>query len=471
VKIKVIDLFAGPGGLGEGFSSLQGKKFEVVLSIEKDVYAHKTLFLRSIFRKLKNRERLSVFEYYKNPHDRSLLKLSIKYQRIWRKASLDACKIELSPKTRSFVRKIIQTKIGKNTKWILVGGPPCQAYSLVGRARRTNETKKKFEKDKRHTLYKEYLAIIKHFKPPAFVMENVKGILSAKHKGGKIFQKICNDLSNEGYSLSSLTGKPSISTNGKWRTESFILKAEEYGVPQARHRVFIIGVRNDLNKKISPLRKSRKFITVKQALAGLPKIRSRLSTHDKFFKWLEARNKGLLLAGQKIKKSAFDFSGSEFIAKPIKKNEFMADLQMKGVPNHQSRSHLASDIQRYAYLAALASKTGKSPKINELPRSLKPAHKNIFKKNIPFADRFKVQIDDRPASTITSHISKDGHYYIHPDFRQARSLTVREAARIQTFPDNYRFEGPRTEQYKQVGNAVPPLLARKIALSILSIFK
>jgi len=136
---------------------------------------------------------------------------------------------------------------------------------------------------------------------------------------------------------------------------------------------------------------------------------------------------------------------------------------MLGLPNHESRSHLAKDIQRYAFAAAYAYRHGKSPKVTEFPDFLKPDHKNISAEEVPFADRFKVQMFGKPSSTITSHIAKDGHYYIHPDFKQARSLTVREAARLQTFPDNYRFEGPRTEQYKQVGNAVPPLLARQIA--------
>ena len=124
---------------------------------------------------------------------------------------------------------------------------------------------------------------------------------------------------------------------------------------------------------------------------------------------------------------------------------------------------MASDIKRYGHLAWKALELGKSPKFTHLPESLEPNHKNIGKDDTPFMDRFRVQIWDSPSTTIVSHISKDGHYYIHPDESQMRSLTVREAARLQTFPDNYFFEGSRTMQFHQVGNAVPPLLARLIA--------
>ena len=123
---------------------------------------------------------------------------------------------------------------------------------------------------------------------------------------------------------------------------------------------------------------------------------------------------------------------------------------------------MESDLERYGYLAMMAS-IGEFPRVTDLPAGLKPDHKNLAAKVVPFVDRFKVQVKDRPSSTIASHISKDGHYYIHYDFNQMRSLTVREAARLQTFPDDYFFVGNRTAQYHQVGNAVPPWLAKQIA--------
>jgi DNA (cytosine-5)-methyltransferase 1 len=148
---------------------------------------------------------------------------------------------------------------------------------------------------------------------------------------------------------------------------------------------------------------------------------------------------------------------------------WFVDKRLKGVCNHSTRAHLKEDLYRYFFASCFAEVKKKSPKLSDFPKHLLPKHKNVGKEE--FEDRFRVQIWGEPARTITSHISKDGHYYIHPDPSQCRSLTVREAARIQTFPDNYFFCGPRTSQYIQVGNAVPPLLAKQIAQIVLELFK
>jgi DNA (cytosine-5)-methyltransferase 1 len=466
--ISVIDLFAGPGGLGEGFAAYRSSKkqpYKLILSIEKDFYAHKTLRLRSFTRRLLKIGNKEIYEYFRSANPLVLNKLKKNYPSIWDAAEKEAVLHELNSKNKTKTENLIRSALKKDKNWVLLGGPPCQAYSLVGRARRTNENRIKFGKDKRHTLYKEYLHILHKFQPSVFIMENVKGILSAKHKGKMIFQNICRDLSRAGpgYSLYSLSGAAALDSQGQWQKDAFVIRAEQYGIPQKRHRVFILGVRNDIKRKPAFLNPNKNEVSLAMAIQGFSSIRSRLSSGDKFHKWLKCRNEGLKLAGLKIRDGICESSGAEFVAQKNNKRWFMADPHMDGILNHESRSHLAEDVMRYAFSAAYASKHGKSPTVFEFPKSLLPKHKNLTRKNVPFIDRFKVQVRNKPASTITSHISKDGHYYIHPDPAQARSLTVREAAKLQTFPDNYKFEGPRTEQYKQVGNAVPPLLAQKIA--------
>jgi DNA (cytosine-5)-methyltransferase 1 len=141
--------------------------------------------------------------------------------------------------------------------------------------------------------------------------------------------------------------------------------------------------------------------------------------------------------------------------------DWYIDPRLGGVCHHETRAHLDKDLARYLFAACHARLSGVSPTLDEFPADLLPQHQNA--RSGVFSDRFRVQVADRPASTIASHISKDGHYDIHPDPSQCRSLTVREAARLQTFPDNYYFCGPRTAQYVQVGNAVPPRLALQIA--------
>ena len=474
VSTPVVDLFAGPGGLGEGFESYcdsDNHVFKIGLSIEKDPYACKTLKLRAFRRNLDKNSLHDLYNYYRRPEEQLFNEIIKKHEHEWEAATNTALQHELSVQNRSTTRRMISERIKKAQGWVLVGGPPCQAYSLVGRARRTNEARQKFESDHRHTLYEEYLDILKHFQPPVFVMENVKGILSATHKGSGIFHRICEDLSKAGYELHALSGQSSRDLAGSWVSDVFVVRAEEHGVPQTRHRVFILGVRKDLGISPKALSTQDPKIDLAGALAGIPPIRSRLSTDDSVPRWLKAREYGVKLAGGHPEMECPQSSGAEFVESKRATSGFLGDRDLGGIPNHQSRSHIEEDIERYAFAASFAKTHGRSPKVGDFPEKLKPEHKNIDDEEVPFSDRFKVQMEKRPSSTITSHISKDGHYYIHPDPAQARSLTVREAARLQTFPDNYRFEGPRTEQYKQVGNAVPPLLAKKIAGVVADLLK
>ena len=274
--------------------------------------------------------------------------------------------------------------------------------------------------------------------------------------------------------------------DGEWEPRDFLVRAERLGLPQARHRVILVGIREDLKRSIKPMVAGTPTVTVEDVIRSLPPIRSSL-TDDLVTTW-PAYAQSLLLKSANYAKSidetTADFLinlagsaregrdldvGGRWIAgdvaaiKDAKLDNFIRDPKLKGYIGHHSRGHMKSDLMRYGYAAAFAEVRGHSPRgASEFPEALHPKHKSWLVAD-RFVDRFKVQRWDSQSSTITSHLAKDGHYFIHPDARQLRSLTVREAARLQTFPDNYIFEGPVGAQRKQVGNAVPPWLAYKIA--------
>lgn len=497
----LIDVFAGPGGLGEGFSSLlRGKSdacFRSVVSIEKDEFAYKTLLLRHFLRAFKGSELPDDYYRYLNSE--------ITIDDLYRlhpaeKAHADksAIKIVLGANNHEFVSELITNRLQRKKKWVLVGGPPCQAYSLVGRSRMMGDPE--FEEDERHFLYREYLQIIIDHAPPVFVMENVKGLLSARVKGELVINRILSDLSAPknalgmssnglGYKLYSLSEDELPGKKSDPRL--FLVRAEEYGVPQARHRMFIVGVRSDIDVQPAKL-KPHKPPTLEQTIGNLPKIRSGISKGgDSYEKWrreilnLDPAPIRKELNGHSYAKELMELLGVDFEQQlktlekystkyPEKPSyshnalDSIYDSRLAVLDSHESRSHMPSDLRRYKFAASFATVTGKSPKLADFPISLLPNHANVEdgRAGKMFSDRFRVQLPKQPSTTVTSHISKDGHYFIHYDPKQCRSLTVREAARLQTFPDNYRFEGPRTSQYHQVGNAVPPYLARQIAAII-----
>lgn len=494
--IPVIDLFAGPGGLGEGFSSIRNsdgsKVFDIRLSIEKDSVAHRTLALRALFRSFKKEDVPdSYYDYLRGDINLSDLLSSRQITEDAKTAYGHAKMATLGEISPSKVNQWIRAAIGDADPWILIGGPPCQAYSLAGRSRMRGLDPDAFEGDKRHFLYKEYLRIIRDFGPSVFVMENVKGILSSTHGGSRIFEQIVSDLSHPGNDLQYEIR--SFVNGGIGAAEShrdYILEAEKYGIPQMRHRVILFGVRRDLGKyEHRPLStKPDHRITVANALSGLPKLRGRLSREaDTQVAWLSALKEApRQLSGWKtdarnsveakmhdayLRARKLVSTGGRFIPNSIETSTRLSeglrlwyqDDRLDGVLQHQTRSHMRSDIHRYLFCACYAAEFGVSPKIRQFPPLLLPNHGNVDDENVPFSDRFRVQLRNLPSTTIMSHISKDGHYYIHHDPSQCRSLTVREAARLQTFPDNYYFEGNRTEQYVQIGNAVPPYLAKQIA--------
>ncbi|MDY6801171.1 MAG: DNA (cytosine-5-)-methyltransferase [Bacteroidota bacterium] len=506
--IPVIDLFAGPGGLGEGFSSLmEGGKpvFDIKLSIEKEENAHKTLTLRSFYRHFKKAGKKIPNEYYDLLHEKDLKEREKKFAKLFEtyknegnKAKEEAQLIELGKVKSEIVDKKIRNALSNIKEWVLIGGPPCQAYSLAGRSRVGGIN----EEDARVYLYREYLRIIAFHHPAVFVMENVKGLLSAKVGDQKVFHWILNDLRDPSklfpgkespkYKLYSLV------TDNVKKDKDFLIKAENYGIPQKRHRVILLGIREDINSKPGFLQK-RKEVTLDSVIGGLPEIRSRLNRKfigNEIVKGKKKRKYKRVLDSDRewynliqeflneiktwngfseIDENQFILNeinsfGSEFISceKTINRNHSLyhwyIDKRLKGVINHESRSHLIDDLKRYIFLAIYTKLYNNFPRLKDYKRyskSLLPEHESA--NSGKFTDRFRVQLPNNAATTITSHISKDGHYYIHYDYKQMRSLTVREAARIQTFPDNYLFCGSRTKQFHQVGNAVPPFLAYQIA--------
>lgn len=517
--IKIIDLFSGPGGLGEGFSALKdsdgNSPFKIAISIEKEMSAHRTLKLRAFFRQFNGNAPKEYYDFLKGKLGKTPEEQLYKFSKFTTQVTAADCEaqnLELGKDNKVINKKILEA-IG-NDECVLIGGPPCQAYSLAGVARNRSNVNYDAAKDPRNFLYKEYLKVIAQFQPKVFVMENVKGMLSAKVNGESIYETIFRDLHDpcksvktkpkkgrkrQSYRILSL--EVPISEGEKIKPKDFVVYSERHGIPQRRHRVILIGVREDLYPNVTDLSLPKNDIAtpIKEVLSDLPQLRSGLSkiknTDDN---WIINIQKDVKKTIASLKKNnqleisseiesihnsiqvPTDKQGQVFTLqrtsniKNKELREWFYDKRLgKYITNHETRGHLTSDLQRYLFCSiwgTISHRLGwesRSPKSKDYPNYLVPAHKNF--KSGKFADRFRVQPWDLPATTITCHISKDGHYYIHPDPLQCRSLTVREAARIQTFPDNYFFVGNRTEQYVQVGNAVPPLLANKIAKVISNI--
>jgi DNA (cytosine-5)-methyltransferase 1 len=494
----VVDLFAGPGGLGEGFASALDEKgrhrFRSTVSIERDEYSHRTLLLRHFVRHFPDEE--APDDYYEFLADRITdTELFNRHPAAYLEAKQSALRISLGADSHALVRQLIGDRLRGIDRWALVGGPPCQAYSLAGRSRMKGDPD--FEQDEKHTLYLEYLRIIADHRPPIFVMENVKGLLSATIEGKSAINRIVRDLQQPAtaiadapadlaYRLYSLTEEEM--AEGEVDPRLFLVRAEDHGIPQARHRMFIVGIRSDLKVRPSTLRKMT-APTVRDTISSLPAIRSGLSKEkDSPDAWLSAirhissmnirgQLNGAAYAGQVARELKFEkliemrspryTSSTRYVVRRPNHDVLRSlyDERLPVLTAHEARSHMASDLRRYLYAATFAQETGRSPKLADFPANLLPDHQNVEegRSGKMFSDRFRVQLADQVSTTVTSHISKDGHYFIHYDPAQCRSLTVREAARLQTFPDNYFFAGPRTEQYHQVGNAVPPKLAQQIA--------
>ena len=500
-RFGIVDLFSGPGGLGEGFTSVRDAGghpvFEIDLSVEADAVAHRTLRLRSFLRKLPG----GIPDEYRDwqngltaEPDWSAIRPAE-----WAAAEDECRHLELgTDAAREVLRERIPAiRARRGDATVLIGGPPCQAYSLAGRGRKAVKGFVPHPKQ-RHLLYQEYIEVLRMLRPAAFVMENVKGLLSSSTPEARIIDDVLEDLRQGGGSEPYLVfpvAPPAGADVRAPRPTDFVVRAERHGVPQARHRVIIVGIRRDLAQDLDPADLPRLVqrgapVTVNMVLGGLAPLRSRLSGRSGIRDSAEAWGEVVLRASKRVRQYAGHGYTMEELARfhealdaakaaasappdgggrahaasvgaacPADLAAWLTGGGVAAPSQHEPRAHIPADLERYLFLSAWARAHGRSPKASEFPKFLAPNHQSWGK---GFADRFRVQVASQPSSTIVCHIAKDGHYFIHPDPAQVRSLTVREVARLQTFPDDYHFAGTRTQAYVQVGNAVPPFLARQI---------
>ena len=505
--IQVVDLFSGPGGLAEGFAGYRDEQghapFEISLSVENEQSAYRTLLLRALLRKFGDSYPSCYYAFLNDggtePDWAEL------YPRQWEAAVRETLQLEIGTAAANVVVDARIQAIRRQSAGgtVLLGGPPCQSYSLVGRARNTGNASYDPTTDGRLFLYLEFVRAMGVLRPAVAIMDNVKGILSARAGGRAVIDDVLRSLrcadGPDSYELFAVAGPETEA--GSWEAPSdFLVRAEEYGIPQARHRVIVVCVRQDIHKTVPAgrllrLEGSDQSVAVSDVIGHMPKLRSRISRGDSESEWRKAVRAACEVIGslpaswtdaQLIGDEPTQFHsaivrtlehlrvegrlpwngavGGTKMYCPNDLRAWISDPKLRRLPNHETRGHMRDDIARYLFASAFADATGMSPKSTNFPEVLAPNHANW--RTGKFSDRFRVQLADHPSSTVTSHISKDGHYFIHPDPTQCRSLTVREAARLQTFPDNYLFRGGRTRQYVQVGNAVPPYLARQLAARV-----
>lgn len=395
--MKVIDLFAGAGGLSEGFKR-QG--FNIVSHVEMDKSACLTLKTREAYFYLKEQGKIDIYKKY--------ITGEISRDELYGYIPDDILKRIINESISDETIEDIFKLIGNEEIDIIIGGPPCQAYSLVGRSRDPDRMKN----DPRNYLYRQYIKFIKKYKPKLFVFENVIGILSAQE--GKIFESIKDEMKEVGYNL-----------------DYRILDASDFGVLQSRRRVILIGWKTDIDFSYPDFENVELKWNINDLFHDLPSIQSGDSME--VGKHLDMKNE--ILDEMKIRSSEWDI-----------------------LTQHTARKNNDRDLKIYKYCVEIWNEERRRVRYDELPEELR-THNNLES----FLDRFKVVDGLGVCHTMVAHISKDGHHYIHPDITQNRSLTVREAARIQSFPDDYYFETCRTDAFRQIGNAVPPLMAEMIA--------
>lgn len=405
---NVIDLFAGAGGFSEGFR----KDFNIVAHIEKDRAASKTLLLREIFYYLNEKKDLNLYSsYLKNDIDFETLLLEIPSY-IKNKVVNNEINAENLPDIFEKLDTLLKDKEVDG----IIGGPPCQAYSTIGRKR--NESKKL--DDERIYLFNFYADFLKKYQPNFFVFENVQGLVSFKDSQGNLL------LPEMLKHFNTVLGE------AEYTIDYRVINCGEYGVSQNRNRLFVVGVKSELlkNNVFENLIDYKEIpMNIKNLFSDLPSMK-----HN-------------------------SINNSYIENTYLKQKHYYRKFELPLTLN-QSRKHNSRDLEIYK-LAVKLRERGETLKYNELPERL-ITHKNTN----AFLDRFKALSYDGLSHTVVAHISKDGHYYIHPDKEQNRSITVREAARIQSFSDDFYFEDSRTSAFVQIGNAVPPIFANKLSSAI-----
>jgi DNA (cytosine-5)-methyltransferase 1 len=399
--IKYIDLFAGAGGLSEGFIR---EGFSAVAHVEMNKEATDTLKTRMAYHYLISRKKKNVYlSYLKNEISRDELWNSVP------KEIIDSViNTEISDTTIHPIFDKIDILNNSEHVDLIIGGPPCQAYSLVGRSR----DPKRMEGDARNYLFKYYAKFLEKYKPTCFVFENVLGLLTAGNK--KYFNEMIILFQQLGYNV-----------------EFDKLLASDYGVLQNRQRVIIIGMRNGQKFDFSKIHRIKNNWKLKNEIfSDLPELKP----------------------GEELKIATYTQPINDYLEKSLIRNGIDFTTQ------HIARPHNSKDLEIYSIAIRKWIEESSRLKYSDLPKRLQ-SHKNTSS----FLDRFKVVNPDGCSHTMVAHIAKDGHYYIYPDLKQVRSISVREAARIQSFPDDYFFEGGRSAAFKQIGNAVPPLMAQAIA--------
>lgn len=412
-KYRFIDLFAGAGGLSEGF--VMNGNFLPLAHVEMNKDACDTLKTRSCYFYLRENENLRLYkDYQKNRISRDEL-----YSKMPDGLMETVINREIGEESIRYifnkVDDIIQAE-GLQELDLIIGGPPCQAYSLVGRAVSSN----KMATDPRNFLYKQYIKFLQHYKPKMFIFENVPGILTAQK--GETFKTILSEFNRIGY-----------------KADYKILNASDFGVLQNRRRVIIVGWRSNYQLEY-------------------PKFENcNIDMDVKVFDIL--RDLAPLKRGEE--KNIYISETNEYLRASGIRND--QDV----LTHHICRNHNENDLEIYKRVILAWNDNQTRIKYSELPNELR-THKNVT----AFLDRYKVLAGDvRCSHTMIAHIAKDGHYFIHPDIEQCRSISVREAARIQSFPDNYYFEGSRAAKYVQIGNAVPPLMAKGLASKIINMLE